>query len=184
MRLKKTIIRGKHIKALEQELDLPMLHIQCLLGLYAPTISKMFSEAMLEEPINRGYCGPIRFINHNWPKFFSGFPTLNLFNSTDLDDLLDVSEQSPLSIKGTTLDLCSIAHLGVVLFRGYGAARNTLNRESVIPLQLTQWINIVHYCLITGQNELIEAVIIEEAEAHKLDINKLLNSAWPAMKNE
>lgn len=179
MNLKNTIVTGKHLRELGETFEITQLDLQALMGLYAATLVKLTAEQNADKPVDRIYGAMVRFLAHNYPQFYKRVSHYDNLHISTLEELQEAHERNPIEVGGQELDLTSNAHLGIVIFRGYGAARNFLHGNTTLTLPVVKWVNHVINCCNTGQKHLIERVIQEEAEAHDLDIDKLLREAWP-----
>lgn len=180
MNYKNEIITGKNVREFMAKLSISPVQLQALLGLYSPTITKLLSPEMQDKPIDRLFAGMIRFYSNN-PELLHTLPGRVFWGSSTLGDLEAACERVPICIGGEKLNAHKNAHLGIIIFRGYGAARKFLNVDSELTLQIVLWINIVCHCLSVYRADLIEQVILEEVHVHKMDLNILLKKAWPSI---
>src|SRR5690606_34303959 len=83
-----------------------------------------------------------------------------------------------LTIGGEDLDFSINGHLATVLFRGYSTAIKYDTGQTVMPLSVARWGNLVVECMEEGKVHRIKNIILEEADAHGIHPTKLLSRGW------
>ncbi|MFT6906475.1 MAG: hypothetical protein ACJAS1_003142 [Oleiphilaceae bacterium] len=192
MKKKTHILTGKDLLAFEDYLDSNTLFVQNILGIYAPTLYKMHNEK--DVPIDRLTAAIIRFVTNN-TEFTDKVPLGHLRKNWDLLDLtLTLTTASPkngIKVKGKLLNPEMSAHIGVLLMRGYTAARrlttkndgvSELDQQHLPTRPVSIWIGFIIYAIENKMPHLIEKVIDQEIEAHGTDVEMLLRRAWPSAK--
>lgn len=185
---KPPIMTGQSLSELESKLGVNQLHLQALLGIYSPSLIKIF--ATPDAPLDRLHSAIVRFAGTN-KSFLNTYPVSQLFKQYDYSDLLKVyNKRTNNTLDGkfvlddTILDLTNYAHVGIILFRGYGAARNVVNHESNSTLTISIWIGFVIECIKNKRSKLIMDIVKKEASAHDIPIEQLLKKAWPSLRGK
>jgi hypothetical protein len=187
--MKNNILTGKDLKDFLELLSSNTLFAQCLIGIYAPTMLTINNRPDI--PLDRSISVIIRLTTNNLD-FIDTVPSVYLRKNWTAVDLIEAWNNTPIKhrikVGGKDLNLESYGHLGVIMMRGYSAARKLLLDDGGIPStkkptrQSSAWIGLIIYCLKTRKSALIEQVIAEEIAVHDVEIEEIMKKGWKAIE--
>lgn len=177
------VITGRYLKGFGDRRSMNTLHLNGLIGLYAPSLLKVYSSE--DKPLDRLHAALVRFLDGN-PDFLANYAVSDLFKTWTYSDLADHYGDTPvkhrIQLRGTTLDVANPAHLGILLMRSFSSGKNIAADTSRLTLAASIWVGFIITCLQRRQGKLITQVIEDEVEAHGLDVDTLLAKGWPAIQ--
>ncbi len=177
------IITGSYLKAFGERRSITSLHINGLIGMYAPALLKVYSSE--EKPLDRLHAALVRFLDGN-PDFLANYAVSDLFKTWSYEDLVNHYKDTPaehrIQLRGTTLDVANPAHVGIMLMRSFSSGKNVAADASGLTLSASIWVGFIIACLQRRQGNLITRVIEDEVAAHRLDVDTLLAKGWPAIQ--
>lgn len=180
-RLKNEVICGHHVREFGERYGFNSLEMQFLLGMHGPTYAKITNHLNESEPVSeRLYSASLRMLDLICSsEYFQKMSFAELMRKPTLNEFIAACTQKRIKVGKSALDPDDNAEGGVLMLRGYGAARNLLKGIACPTVPLTRWMGLVMFCLDHNKVAWVEDVIATEAQVNGVDIKELLVSAWP-----
>ncbi|MDQ2077532.1 hypothetical protein [Marinimicrobium sp. ABcell2] len=206
MDLKNRIITGGVILEVAEALDIETMDWSYFLGMFSASVHRM--QIQPDKPVDFARAILVRYIAKTFPATgrlaaTAGGMALRAKKNTEtglhlIEELRAVYEEHPYGIEigGQRLNLNKLGNMSVLLARNYTTTRTYLNDGRSFTQSGHRWVDIVlsrfeHSPLrgsapksTKGGNiadpevDLIQEILLEEAEANDIKLNKLLSKGW------
>jgi|TARA_R100001039_G_C1848208_1_gene108279 hypothetical protein len=207
MDLKNIVITGGLVADIAKELDIEILDWSYFLGVFSAGLTRLRSKpdkpldhnrALLVRYIARTYPQTRRIATTTTGTLAPRGKGSDDTGFDLLEQMIEVYEEHPygLEIGGKRLDLGTTAHLGALLGRNYLSTRNYMSGETALTTGNFRWVDVIlsrfEISTLRGvardslpkkripdpEVDLIQELLIEEAEAHGIDPASLLKKGW------